>query len=138
MTRPVEEFEVSALIDGELDPTRAAEVRMAIERDPALQAQFVRLTEADQVWAQAARSAQFLPGVAWDAVSPSPSLAHAWVLTALALGIVAARVVPKVLPLDLAAAILVHGLILAGVIAVVVWISGRAVPHGDSHVATSL
>jgi hypothetical protein len=33
---------------------------------------------------------------------------------------------------------LIHGLILAGVITVVVWISGRAVPQGDSHVATSL
>jgi len=90
------------------------------------------------MWAQAARSAQFLPGVAWDAVSPSPSRAHAWVVTALALTMVVGRVIPKVLTVDLEAALLAQGLILAGLIAVAVWISGRAVPPGDSHVVTSL
>jgi anti-sigma factor RsiW len=138
MTRPVEEFEVSALIDGELDPTRAAEVRAAIEQDPALHAQFLRLSEADRAWAGAAKLAQFRPAVAWEIASPSPGSAHAWVVTALALTMVLGRVIPKVLAVDLEAAMLIHGLILAGVITVVVWISGRAVPQGDSHVATSL
>lgn len=137
MTRPVEEFEVSALIDGELDPTRAAEVRRAIERDPGLHAQFLRFAAADRAWAGAARSAQFVPAVVRDAVSPWPSRARAWVVTALALVTVVGRMVPKVLPVDLVAAMLVHGLVLAAVIAVVVWISGRAVPQRDSPAAMS-
>jgi len=126
MSRPVEEFEVSALIDGELDATRAAEVRAAIERDPVLHAQFAHLAEADRTWAGAARSAQFMPAVPWDELGPSPSRAHVWDVTALAFMLAAGWVLPKVVPVELATGMLIHALMLAAVIAVVVWTSGRA------------
>ena len=138
MTRPVEEFELSALIDEELDPTRAAEVRAAIEQDPALHEQFLRLLQADRAWARAARSAQFRPAVACQPAAPAASRAHAWVITALALAMVTGRVIPKVQPVDLGAAILIQGLILAGLIAAVVWISGQAIPQEYSHAPTSV
>jgi len=137
VTRHVEEFEISALLDGELDPKRAAEVRSAIERDPVLQSQFKRLGEADRAWAGAARSAQFMPAVPWDAVSPSPSRAHAWVVTALAFMMVAGRLIPKILQVDPAAGVLVHLVMLAAVIAFVAWISGHIVPKMNGPAAAS-
>jgi len=137
MIRPVDDFEISALIDGELEPVRAAEVRAAIEQNPGLRDQFLHLTEAHQAWTQAARSADFVPRAAWDALSPRLSCTYGWVTAALALLAVVARIVPKVVSLDLAAAMLIHGLALAGVMVVVVWISGRALPTKDSGAVTS-
>ena len=78
-----------------------------------------------------------MPAVVLDAVSPSPRRAYVWIVTALALMMAAGRLVPKVLSVDLAAGMLIHVLMLAAVIAVVVWIGGRAVPQSDSPVAIS-
>lgn len=55
--------ELSALIDGELDPGRAAEVRRRIEADPDLQAAFDALRVRDERWRTAARTAAFAPEV---------------------------------------------------------------------------
>ena len=134
MSKPVEEFEISALIDGELDATRAGEVRSAIERDPVLHAQFVHLAEADHTWSAAARSAQFMPAVPRCELAPSPSRAHVWIVTALAFILAAGRCFPKLAPVELATGILIHALMLAAVIAVLVWISERAVPEENTSV----
>ena len=137
MTRPAEEHEISALIDGELEPTRAAEVLSAVQRDPARHAEFQSLAEADRTWAGAAKSAQFMPAVVWDALSPSPRLAHVWILAALALVAVAGRLMPKLLAMDLAPALMLHGVVLLAVIAVAVSISGRIVPPMEPVATTS-
>ncbi len=134
MSKPVEEFEISAMIDGELDATRAAEVRSAIKRDPDVHAQFARLAEADHAWAAAAKSAQFMPAVPQYELAPSPSRAHVWIVTAVAFILVAGRCFPKLAPVELATGMLIHALMLAAVIAVVVWISGRAAPEENTSV----
>jgi anti-sigma factor RsiW len=56
---PIDPSELSGLLDGELDPVRAQEVRAAIAADPALRAEFEALQDADRAWRDAAASAQF-------------------------------------------------------------------------------
>ncbi|MBE3099940.1 MAG: hypothetical protein IMZ44_22710 [Planctomycetes bacterium] len=57
----VDPAELSALLDGELPPDRAAQVRAAIEADPALRADYERLSRLDAAWSAAASSAAFRP-----------------------------------------------------------------------------
>lgn len=127
MTRPVEEFEISALIDGQLEAERAAQVRSAIQADPVLRAEYESLRAADQAWTMAARSARFRPLVAIYRPVPVPTT---WVAAA-AFVLAAARLLLKTLPLELSAGFAAHGLILAVVIGAVVWISGGTGPAFD-------
>lgn len=123
MTRPVEEFEISALIDGELEPSRAAEVRAAIEADPSLRAEYERIRAADEVWTTAGRSARFMPAIQWHlaVMAPGGVLAGAAFAIMLAVG----RSLLKFLPMDLSAGMAVHGLMLAVTVAVVIWVCRR-------------
>ncbi len=57
----VDPAELSALLDGELPPERAAQVRAAIEADPGLRADYERLSRLDAAWSAAAASAAFRP-----------------------------------------------------------------------------
>jgi anti-sigma factor RsiW len=128
MTRPIEEHEISALIDGQLAPQRAAEVRAAIRQDPVLGTEYERLQAADLRWASAARTADFKPRVSLDRPSPSPDRATAWLVAALGCTAVAARLLPKVLPVDLPVAVGIHTLALIAVLAAVAWLS-RTTPN---------
>jgi anti-sigma factor RsiW len=60
---PVQLEELSALIDGELDPRRAAEVEMQIAADRELRAAFEVLRDLDDRWRASARTAAFVPQV---------------------------------------------------------------------------
>lgn len=57
----VDPAELSALLDGELPPDREAQVRAAMEADPALRAGYERLSRLDAAWSAAAASAAFRP-----------------------------------------------------------------------------
>lgn len=91
---PVLPEELSALMDGELDASRAREVEMQIANDPRLRAEFERLVEADERWRVAAASAAFSPTLRMPqhaAASPS----SAAVVVALALGLTCLRMAPR-------------------------------------------
>lgn len=60
---PVQPEELSALLDGELEPARALEVRAQIAIDPALRLEFETLSAADAAWWVAAGSGAFVPDV---------------------------------------------------------------------------
>jgi anti-sigma factor RsiW len=60
MTR-IDPAELSALLDGELPPERTAQVRAAIEADPALRAEYEQLCQSHAAWSEAAASAAFRP-----------------------------------------------------------------------------
>jgi anti-sigma factor RsiW len=90
---PIDPAELSAHLDGELDPGRAREVEAALASSPALRGEFNTLVNADNSWRTAARTASFRPGIR---VQP----ANARVRSALrAAGsvvlLLVARVVPK-------------------------------------------
>jgi hypothetical protein len=59
--KPIQAAELSAYLDGELDSHRAAEVKVALASDPALQAEYECLTQADTAWKAAAHTAKFEP-----------------------------------------------------------------------------
>ena len=60
---PVRTEELSALIDGELDPQRAAEVEMMIAANQELRLEFEAMRKLDERWRVAAREKAFTPRV---------------------------------------------------------------------------
>lgn len=130
--KPVQAEELSALLDGELEPGRAREVEMQIAADPALRAEFEALSEEDAVCRAAAKAAVFSPEVRL----PENPRGAGW-LTALALsigGLIGVRIVLKLTGSD----VLAFGLpaiSLMLVLAAVVWIARteqRDVPEPSS------
>lgn len=60
---PVRPEELSALLDGELEPARARELKEQIATDAALRQEFEALSAADAAWRAAAGAAAFTPSV---------------------------------------------------------------------------
>ncbi|HTL51179.1 MAG TPA: hypothetical protein VL860_01255 [Planctomycetota bacterium] len=123
MKTPVEEFELSALIDGELEPQRAEEVRAAIQQDPALQALFTRLATADARWSQQADAAQFQPILPPLAKTPPvavPAVLPVWMAGLVAALLMTGQFGTKWLALGLGPGILLHSLLLAAVFGLIV------------------
>lgn len=63
---PLDPAELSALLDGELTPERAAVVRQALANDPVLRQQYEALANRDTSWKQTAATAAFRPRVSLD------------------------------------------------------------------------
>jgi anti-sigma factor RsiW len=61
--KPVEPWELSGLLDGELDAARAREVEAQLASDPALRAEFAELSRLDAACRAAAASAAFAPAI---------------------------------------------------------------------------
>lgn len=61
--KPVEEAELSALLDGELEAARARQIEAQMAEDPALRREFEALASADATWRAAADAAAFTPAV---------------------------------------------------------------------------
>jgi len=74
--------ELSALLDGELDPVRASEVEAMIAADPSVRAEFQRLQQADLHLRSIAEAAGFRPEVRWPA--PASRLGGPWLILPLA------------------------------------------------------
>lgn len=137
---PVQPEELSALLDGELDPARAAEVRTQIQMDPALRKEFESLSGNDVVWRAAADSVAFTPDVDLSLSAEAHALSAGegtrW-LAALAVTLGGLVVVRSVLKLTGSGA---WGLALPAVsllvlIALVVWLA-RMSSHDASSVQT--
>lgn len=73
---PVRPEELSALVDGELNPEREREVRAALAESLELRSQFDALSRLDRAWRTAASGAAFDPRV-----KPIPSAELPWVRT---------------------------------------------------------
>ncbi len=61
--RNIEPAELSAFMDGELSPQRAAEVSEEVQRNPDLKAELARLRDLDASCRAAGASATFTPNV---------------------------------------------------------------------------
>ena len=59
--KPIEPFELSGYLDGELEPDRVRELEAVLARDPALRAEYEALANADREWKSTARLAAFVP-----------------------------------------------------------------------------
>ncbi len=112
---PIDPAELSALMDGELTPERAAEVRAAIAQDAGLKAEFDRLQGMDADWRAAASGAAFRPRVDL-AAGAAAWPAALWVLGLCVL--TALRFLPKLIDAALLGTAL-HG---AAFAIIVVWV----------------
>lgn len=124
MTKPVQAFELSAMIDGELDEARAVQLRDAIRQDPILRAEFERIEAAHHAWDAAAATACFHPAVHLPRLS-TPSTALMSIVALLSFLLAAARLISKLLPIELITAVAVHALMLAATLTMLIWIVGR-------------
>lgn len=116
--KPLAPEELSALLDGELDPIRAREVERLVESDPQLRAEFERLGALDRTWAAAARTAAFHPTV--SLALPAARTRTAVVSGVLAIGLACLRLVPKWLgPPDFGFGL--HVVALAVLLAALLW-----------------
>ncbi len=92
--RPVSPEELSALLDGELPPDRAQQVRSAVNGNEHLRHLYEELAATDKALASLSSTAQFEPRVWLPQTSP---LLGPPVFT-VALGLLAVRILAKVLP----------------------------------------
>jgi hypothetical protein len=72
--KQIDPAEISGLIDGELDPARAAEVREAIEKNPVLRMEFEQLSKLNAACLKAGVQASFQAKV--DLPSTADDLTH--------------------------------------------------------------
>jgi anti-sigma factor RsiW len=115
--------ELSALLDGELPPARAAEIRRALADNPVLAAQFDELTAADRAWSATAKHAQFGMSHAAKPHPPAVTLSRQAV-AALVLFLLLIRLATK-LPTPFILSLVIQSIALAGLLAIVILISRK-------------
>ena len=121
---PIDPAELSALLDGELTPSRADEVRAALEHDPALKAEFEQLRQFDDTCRQAASTASFQPLVT---IGVQPD-AWSWAVPVMLGGaILTVRFLPKMWDLAMLGPLL-HIVVLAIVLWWIVRLASRDAP----------
>jgi anti-sigma factor RsiW len=100
--RQVQIEELSALLDGELDPGRAEGVRAVIEADPLLREEFAMLARLDARLRGAAERTGFMPEVSLPVDATSKTSARRWPIgIAGVLALIVARLLPKLAELPL-------------------------------------
>ncbi len=122
MNKPLEPHELSGLLDGELDPTRAAEVRRAVEADTDLRAEFDHLSAMDRTWSAAAGQAAFRPKM----ILPTSRGTSTRQAAAIALGmaiLLAIRFLRITMDSSPAFVMAIHAPVLAGLIAGLIWMN---------------
>lgn len=101
--------ELSALLDGELDPERASVVHRAIAGDPALRAEFELLERLDRSVAEAAATAAFQARVVIPKGIPENRLPRSIAASGLLLAALpVVHFLPKLLDLALPMSMLLH------------------------------
>lgn len=106
--KPVEPAEVSALLDGELSPERAAQVRQAISEDSKLRSVYEELSAVHRDLTVCAAAAQFQPRISLAQSTSHPAVG----VLGFALGLLVFRVIVKLLPMGIGAALQVTALAL--------------------------
>lgn len=108
--KPIEPFELSGYLDGELEPDRVRELEAVLERDPALRAEYEALANADRDWKSAAGLAAFAPNTQ---LQISKSFTHSPLALATVLVLlVVLRMTPKLTDV-FAWGLVLHAIVLA-------------------------
>lgn len=92
--KPISPEEVSALLDGELTPDRAEEVRRAMVEDEQLRRIYERMASADSALSSFAAACQFEPHLSLPSISP----VLGFPIYAIAFGLLVVRILAKILP----------------------------------------
>lgn len=117
--RPISPEEISALLDGELMPERAEEVRRAVAEDERLRQIYEQMASTDSALSAFAAACRFEPHVSLPSISP----VLGFPVYAVALGLLIIRIVAKVLPLG--PGIWLQALVIA---LVITWLLYRLLP----------
>ena len=117
--RPISPEEISALLDGELMPQRAEEVRRAVAEDERLRQIYEQMAGTDSALSAFATACKFEPHVSLPSISP----VLGFPVYAVALGLLIVRILAKVLPF--APGIWLQALVIALVVA---WLLCRFLP----------
>lgn len=100
--RQVQEEELSALLDGELDSQRAEEVRALVQADPALREQLDALAMLDARLWRAGAQAAFSPEISFSAGAVSEAPAWHWPAgLVVVLALIVVRLLPKLVELPI-------------------------------------
>jgi len=114
----IDPAELSALLDGELDPERASMVRQAIASDPVLRAEFEMLKRLDRTVAEAAAAAAFAARVVIPEMVPQSHLLRSVAAFVLALcALLVVYILPKLLYLALSTNVFLHIILFALIMA---------------------
>jgi anti-sigma factor RsiW len=101
MTRRILE-ELSALLDGELDPAQAAQLQAEIAADAALRAQYEQLWQVDAGLRAIAEQAGFVSEITLPASESRQAEEWSWsAIAAVAVALLLVRFLPKLLDLAL-------------------------------------
>ena len=92
--KPISPEEISALLDGELTPDRAEEVRRAIVDDEQLRQVYEQMASADSALSSFAAACQFEPHLSLPSISP----VLGFPIYAVAFGLLIVRILAKILP----------------------------------------
>ena len=112
--KPVERMELSALMDGELSPERADQVRRAIAQDESLRREYEELAALDADLRARAQAAMFAPRISFPEATVVPNAAASVPLPMIlgALALMAARLALKAAPPSFAAGVETVALVL--------------------------
>ncbi|HYF49222.1 MAG TPA: hypothetical protein VEJ63_07445 [Planctomycetota bacterium] len=118
---PIDEAELSGYLDGELSPENAEKVREAMERNPALKAEYERLAALDAACHRAAGTSPFKPAISLPSIKHPPIR---WVAVIAAItALTVSYLAPKSFALLMITAVTLHTAILG----VVLWLTARAI-----------
>lgn len=105
----IDPAELSALLDGELDPERASVVRQAIVSDPVLRAEFEMVKRLDRTVAEAAAAAAFEARVVIPEEIPQSHLLRSVAAFVPALcALLVVYILPKLFDLALSTNVFLH------------------------------
>lgn len=99
--KPVDSAELSALLDGELSPGRAAEVRRALAEDSELRTEFENLSAVHSDLIASAEAAKFHPRISLAGGTWFPAAG----IIGFAVAMLALRLVVKLIPLGVGAVV---------------------------------
>ena len=110
--KPIDPAEVSAYLDGELNPERKLDVERALQADSALREELHSLTQLDTRLRRVAAEVHPAPPVQLDFETTMPKRAVVIMAVIVAL-LVAFRLIPKLLDADLLGSMLANAIVFA-------------------------
>jgi anti-sigma factor RsiW len=123
---PVQPQELSAFIDGELNPQRAAEVEIQIAANRELRATFEALRDLDDRWRASARTVAFVPQIRLPA---SATWNSRFMTVAVTIALVGIRVAVRMIDTTMIA-FAFQALVLAAVLARIAWLERKGARPG--------
>jgi anti-sigma factor RsiW len=120
--------ELSAFLDGELDPIRAKQIEALLAADPEMRAAFEQLDLADRRLRSVAAAAAFRPRVRWP--EPAEQPATRWLVLPLA-AVLLAWAIGKLIPTTMTVSLVINAAALLLLVACLAPLAVREARAGE-------